>query len=81
MTLNSYRGGKHFDKGKFKLLVDKRLSRVIAIWKDINSFQVFITTVTMGVDEVTRNKGRYLITVRFPKYIITYQQHMGLDYH
>ena len=35
--------------------------------------------MTKVVGGVTRKKGRYSITVKFPKYTITYQQHMGRD--
>ena len=52
---------------------------VIKICKDSNTLQVFNTTMTKGVGGVTRKKGRYSITVKFPKYTITYQQHMGRD--
>ena len=49
---------------------------VIKICKDSKTLQVFNTTMTKVVGGVTRKKGRYSITVKFPKYIIIYQQHM-----
>ena len=62
---------KNCDRGTFKILVYKRLGMVIKIWKESKILKVFSTTIT------TRNKGRDLITVNLPKYIIKYQQHMG----
>ena len=58
-------------------MVDKLLGMVITIWKDSNILQGFSNTITKGVGEVTRRKGRYQITLKYSKYIITYQQHMG----
>ena len=49
---------------------------VITIWKDINTLQVFSNIITKGIGQVNRRNGRDFITVKFPKCIITYQQHM-----
>ena len=50
---------------------------VITRWKDSNILQVVGTTITEVVAKVTRRKGRYFITVKLLKEIITYNQLMG----
>ena len=51
---------------------------VITIWKDINTLQVVSITMTKLVGRVARRKGGYSITVKCPKVVIKYQQHMGV---
>ena len=50
---------------------------VTKICKDIKNLQVVSTIMTNGVGQVTRRKDRESITVKYPKEIISYQQHIG----
>ena len=50
---------------------------VITLCKDIKTLQVGSTAMTKGAGKVTRMNGRYSITVKLSKDIITYQKHMG----
>ena len=50
---------------------------VITRWKDSKTSYIFSTTTTKGIGQVIRMKGKDSITLKPPKEIITYHQHMG----
>ena len=58
-------------------MVDKRIGVVITRWKYSNTLQVFSNIMTKGVVQVTRKKGRDLITVKSSKDINSCQKLMG----
>ena len=50
---------------------------VITRWKDSKTSHIFSTTTTKGIGQVIRMKGKDSITLKPPKEIITYHQHIG----
>ena len=62
-TLNSYCWIK-YDRVKFKELFDKTIGMFITILKENNTLQVFSTTMTKSVGQVTRKKVRKSIIVK-----------------
>ena len=57
-------------------MVDNNLVIVITIWKDNNTLQVFINTITKCFGQFNRIKANGSVTVKLSNYIITYQKHM-----
>ena len=76
LTLNSYCWIKYY-RGTFKEFFDKTIGMFITILKNNKTLQVFSTTMTKNVGQVTRKKIRKSIMVKYPKDNIAYQQHMG----
>ena len=56
---------------------DKSLGIFITICKDINILKFVSTEIDKVFGKVTRRKGGYPITLKYPKGIITYQKHIG----